>query len=146
LKDESSSKKPRTTIAELSRPARSLNHKFKDKTKKCTGRKRKTPIRSAKYHNWHTPFIWRQIQLAAKRVGWRMSATEIVRDLQKHDPEVFAGLRRTTVNSWIDRSGDKPCWTAALLAKVEQGNDPGHNKGGQCGILVSTCDMFKLTD
>lgn len=136
LEDDSSSKKMRMTIAELTRPARALKMKIKAANKKKSGRKKKVPVRPAKYHNWHTPFCWSQIQLAAKQVGWTMSSSEIVRVLQKRDPEVFAGLRRTTINSWIDRTGERPRWTDKMMKKVEQGNDPGHNKGGQRGVLV----------
>jgi hypothetical protein len=87
------------------------------------GRKRKNEPRPAKYHNWHTPFCWSQIKIAAKQVGWKMSASAIVRALNRTDPETFAGISRTTVEAWIDRKGPKPRWSDAVLKKVEQGND-----------------------
>lgn len=67
-----------------------------------------------------------------------MSASEIVKILKKRDPVTFDGLRRTTVNSWIDRSGPRPQWTAAVRERItsNKGNTPGHDKGGRRGILV----------
>lgn len=124
------------SIAELSRPARELKKIIKDKTKKPQGRKTKIPDRPAKYHNWFSPFAWSQICIAAKKAGWDMSASRIVKAAQLSDPVVFAGLARTTVNSWIDRSKTRPCWKASVLQRVHQGNNPGHNKGGQRGVLV----------
>jgi hypothetical protein len=66
-----------------------------------------------------------------------MGASAIVTAAQKLDPVLFAGLRRTTVKSWIDRSRDKPRWKESILKKVQQGNDPGHKNGGQHGVMVS---------
>ena len=126
-----------SSIAELSRPARMLKQKFKEENRKPQGWKQKIPLRSAKYHNWHTPFIWTQIEIAVRQAGWEMGASAIVSAAKKLDPVLFAGLRRTTVNSWIDRSRDKPRWKESILKKIEQGNDPGHKNGGQRGVLVS---------
>jgi hypothetical protein len=72
------SKKEKLPTAELSRPGRALKRKFKAGNRKPQGRKQKLPLRPAKYHNWFTPFVWSQIQIAAKKVGWTMSASEIV--------------------------------------------------------------------
>jgi len=132
-----------TTVAELTRPARALKRKL-HLAKKSSGRKETKVIRPATYHNWHTPFVWKQIQRAVKHVGWKMSASAIVKTLQTWDPIVFKGLRNSTVNSWIDRSGSKPKWTEALLHKVDQGNDPGHNKGGQRGVLVRRLAIYGI--
>ena len=136
LTDKSSNKRPRTSIAELTRPARAITQRMKEKTRKPQGRKRKIPIRPAKYHNWQTPFVGRQILQAGKQVGWKMSPTDIIAVLQKKDPEVFAGLKRTTVSGWIERSGSRPQWKGSFLLRIEQGDQPGHNKGGQRGVLV----------
>jgi hypothetical protein len=65
-----------------------------------------------------------------------MSASEIVATAKRMDPVVFDGLRRTTVDGWIDRSGERPRWKDSVLRKIDQGNDPGHNKGGSRGVLV----------
>jgi hypothetical protein len=127
---------PTKKIVELTRPVRALKEKIRSVKKSPKGRKRKNKARSAKYHNWHTPFCWSQIKIAAKQVGWKMSASDIVRALRRMDPDTFAGISRTTVEGWIDRKGPKPQWSDAVLKKAEQGNDPGHSKGGRRGILV----------
>lgn len=132
------------SIPELTRPARSILAKHKSKTRKPQGRKATKTTRPAKYHNWHTPACWSQILLAGKEVGWEMSATEIVRALKRRDPIMFAGIQRSTVNSWIDRSGPVPRWKATALAPMENGtsNEPGHTNGGRRGILVSFLIFF----
>ena len=86
--------------------------------------------------NWHNPLIWSQIETAARIVGWRMSSQEIVNELRKQNADTFRTLNRTTVNGWIDQTGDRPRWMDATLENNQKGNDPGHNKGGQRGILV----------
>ena len=65
-----------------------------------------------------------------------MSASAIVQALKRMDPDTFADISRTTIEGWIDRKGPTPRWSDAVLKKVEQGNDPGHSKGGRRGILV----------
>ena len=69
-------------------------------------------------------------------MGLKMSPTDIIAMLQKKDPEVFSGLKRTTVSGWIDQSGSCPQWKAGFLVRIEQGDQPGHNNGGQRGVLV----------
>lgn len=103
-------------IAELTRPARAIKEKMKNQKRKPQGKKRKNQSRPAKNTNWLTPFCWSQIAMVAKQVG-------------------FAGINRTTIDGWIDRSGDQPRWTEKTLQRVENGNSPGHNKGGRRGIL-----------
>jgi hypothetical protein len=77
-----------------------------------------------------------------------MSSSAMVTALRRMDPDTFAGISRTTIEGWIDRTGDRPQWRDAVLQKVEQGNDPGHNKGGRRGVLVrhsAKCmDIFSL--
>ncbi len=99
-------------------------------------------LHPAKYKNWHTPFCWNQISIATKRVGWQMSATKIAKELKKMDEATFATIHHNTIDSWIDRSGEKPRWKDSILQKMEMltGNSPGHNKGGRRGILV--CQTF----
>jgi hypothetical protein len=79
-----------------------------------------------------------------------MSSSAIVSALRRMDPDTFAGISCTTIETWIDRTGDKPRWRDAVLQKVEQGNDPGHNKGGRRGVLVchsAICtEIFSLRD
>ena len=101
---DDSHRKTRSSITELSCPARMLKQKFKDDNRKPQGWKRKRFLKSAKYHNWHTPFIWTQIEIAVCQVGWKMGGSAIVAAARKLDPVLFAGLSRTTVNSWIDHS------------------------------------------
>ncbi len=38
--------------------------------------------KKAMYVNWHSPFLWSQIEAAGQRVGWQMSASEIHNELQ----------------------------------------------------------------
>lgn len=92
-------------IAELSRPAREIEAQFCKKHRDTRGRKQKNEKQPAKYHNWCAPFLMIQIETAAQCAGWQMSQTEIVREAQKIDPVVFAGLKPSTVAGWIDRSG-----------------------------------------
>jgi hypothetical protein len=129
-----------TTVAELTRPGRAILKKHKEKSRKPQGRKKKKHVeRPAKYHNWHTPACWSQVLLAAKEAGPRMSATEIVKSLKRRDPVIFAGISRTTVESWINRSADPPCWINSIITRMRDGtgNMPGHNKGGRRGILAN---------
>ena len=65
-----------------------------------------------------------------------MSSSAMVSALRRMDPDTFAGISRTTIEAWIDRTGDKPQWRNTVLQKVEQGNNPGHTKGGRRGVLV----------
>ena len=125
-------------IAELTWPARALKEKIRSKKTNPKGSKQKNEARPAKYHNWHTPFCWSQIKIAAKKVGWKMSASAIVQALNRMDPNTFSDISHMTIEGWIDLKGPKPRWSDAVLKKVEQGlgNDPGHSKGGRRGILV----------
>lgn len=69
--------------------------------------------------------------------GPRWSTRAIVRELKKRDLKTFDRLSHTTINGWIDRSGSKPKWAETFMACLQHGNEPGHSKGGQRGILVS---------
>ena len=66
-----------------------------------------------------------------------MGGSAIVAAEQKLDPVLFAGLSRTTVNSWIDHSGERLWWNESILKKFEQEYDLGHKNGGQRGVVVS---------
>lgn len=98
--------------------------------------KAEIPLQPAKYHNWFTSFVWSQIQIAANKVRWTISTSEIVAMAKQMDPVVFDGLHQTTVDGWINCSGERPHWKDSVLRKIDQGNDPGHNKGGSQGVLV----------
>jgi hypothetical protein len=130
------------SVAELSRPAHSLNAKFKEKVRKASGRKSKNKEKRTKYHNWFTPFLFKQIEAARISSGGpKWSTRTIIRDLHKKDCETFKGLYRTTMDGWIDRSGNKPCWSNTTLEHIKKGNEPGHANGGRKGVLVSTIDQ-----
>lgn len=125
------------SIAELSRPARSLKEKFKAKVRKVSGRKRNNTEKPAKYHNWFTPFLFKQIEDARITSGGPTWSTRaIIRELQKKDFATFKGLSRTTINGWIDRSQNKPRWSEKTLERVRKGNEPGHVNGRRKGVLV----------
>lgn len=131
------------TIAELSRPANALVKKFKDKNRKPQGRKQTVDDKPTKYHNWLTPFLFTQIENARIAAGGpRWSTRAIVHELNKRDPRTFGHLSHSTINGWIDRSGSKPKWTETFLIRLQHGNEPGHSKGGQQGVLVSDTLYF----
>lgn len=132
---DESVKKIKGNIPELSRPARAIVEKVKNRKRKPQGRKRTNALRPAKNTNWLTPFCWTQIVIVAKQVGWKMSASAIANALKKRDPITFAGINRTTIDEWIDRTGDQPRWKEKILRRAENGNSTGHNKGGRRGIL-----------
>jgi hypothetical protein len=72
----------------------------------------------------------------AKQVGWSMGASDIAMRLKKRDPVTFGQISRNTIEGWIDRSSGNPRWKDSVLRRVEDGNNPGHDKGGRRGILV----------
>jgi hypothetical protein len=76
--------------------------------------------------------------------GPRWSTRSIVRELKKKDPETFQGFSRTTLDKWIDHTGDKPKWSKRTLERVKHGNDPGHANGGRKGIFVSINIAYKI--
>jgi hypothetical protein len=129
-------KKIKGNIAELTRPARDLKGKIHTQKRKPQGRKQTHKPRPAKYNNWLTPFCWTQIVVVAKQAGRSMGASDIAMRLKKRDPVTFAQISRNMIEGWIDRSSGKPCWKESVLRRVEEGNSPGHNKGGCRGILV----------
>lgn len=100
------------------------------------GRKRKHPPVEAERTNWFSPFLFTQIDAAAKQVGWQMSPAAIVDLLQKRDPVVFSRLTRQVVGRWIDRADGRPKWKAAVMVRLEAGNRPG-GQPTRHGILVS---------
>ena len=126
------------TVAELSRPARDIVQKLKEKTRKPQGRKVKVhEHENATYHNWFTPFLFNQIENARIIAGGpKWSTRNIVNELKKKDHNTFAKLNRTTVDGWIDRTETKPKWSERTLERLKRGNDLGHSKGGQKGVLV----------
>ncbi|KAJ7926601.1 hypothetical protein B0H13DRAFT_2265856 [Mycena leptocephala] len=110
----------------------------KKRQKENRGRMRKTVLKDAVYTNWMTPLLWPQIEEAARHPSlWPgMSASAIQAVLIKNNPTIFAKISRTTINSWIDRRGEKPCWSENTLARAEKGNFQGHPNGGRRGALA----------
>ena len=49
------------TVAVLSRPAKLVKKEFKEQTRKPQGRKAIRPCKATIYHNWFTPFLFKQI-------------------------------------------------------------------------------------
>ena len=131
------------SIAELSRPNRAESERVRQQRKETEkkGRPYVHKARDAVYHNWFSPFLWSQITSAGKEAGWQMGASEIRNRLQRKDPVVFAGISRTTINSWIDRSGSRARWSDATLNLAEKGNHQRHPNGGRRGVLVSTSTL-----
>lgn len=77
---------------------------------------------SAHVH-WMSPFLWAQIDAAARKVGWPYSQAAIVKELNKVDPKTFLKLVPQTVRRWLAQ----PCvkgkpWSDTTLARVEEGN------------------------
>lgn len=64
-----------------------------------------------------------------------MSPSEIVWDLKCYDPVSFERLAPQTLGAWIDRSGDKPQWSARTLAYVQKGYRPG-GETTRIGVLI----------
>ncbi|KAG1778131.1 hypothetical protein EV702DRAFT_920199, partial [Suillus placidus] len=93
--------------------------------------------------NWHGPFTWSQIDAAAKNPGVQWSATHLVQQLKNHDPKIFKNLAHSTVEGWIDRSGNKPQWSEAALRMAELSNHQGHSNGGQRGVFTNYPDVEK---
>jgi hypothetical protein len=114
-----------------------VERKLKAKNRKPQGRKTIHEPGNAIYHNWFTPFLFKQIENSRILAGGpKWSTRAIVRDLKKRDPVVFGKLNRTTVDGWIDRSREKPRWSDKTLKHIQQGNEQGHNNGGQKGVFV----------
>jgi hypothetical protein len=125
-------------VAELSRPARDLRAKFKKERRKPQGRKALHTKVQAKRPNWVTPFLFQQIENARITAGGpKWSTRAIERELKKKDPVTFKNFSQTTIDSWINRSGDVPKWSEKTLARVKRGNDTANHNGGQKGVLVS---------
>ena len=125
-------------VAEVTRPARSLKEKFKKQIQKPQGRKQKHEPRAARYVHWLSPLLWPKIKMAAKVAGGpTMSSRSIVHYLKRQDSKTFSLLSPSTVEGWVDRTGDKPRWSESVVRRLQQGHQPGHSKGGRRGILVS---------
>ena len=76
--------------------------------------------------------------------GPKWSTRSIAKELKKRDPVTFQGFSHTTLDKWIDRTGDKPKWSERTHECVKHGNDPGHANGGRKGIFVSIDVTYKM--
>lgn len=131
--EDTPSKRPKLSVAELSRPNQAESERTcrKHREAQQRGHPRVLEHKNTVYHNWFSPFLWSQILLAGKAVGWQMSASAICNCLQKKDPAVFGKISRTTINEWIDRSRDRPRWSENTLRLAEKGNHQRHPNGGR---------------
>ena len=126
------------SVVELSRPAHALKKRLQEQNRKPQGQKAFRQSQKTKYHNWFTPFLFKQIENARIVAGGpKWSTSAIVKELQKHNYKTFKALSRTTINEWINRSDRIPKWSERTIERVHNGNQVGSN-GGCRGILVST--------
>ena len=129
-------------FAEHSRPMRELKKLLQARRKSKVGRKIKREDRKSRYVNWTAPFLWERILQAGKRAEPQMCPVDIVKDLNKRrDPIHFRGLTMQNIGRWIDRSGPKPKWSAAVLKRAARGNCPG-GMTTRVGILVGSFAYF----
>lgn len=135
----------RLDLAEQSRPKRAIEETLHQSTRKPQGRKRKHEWETAKYVNWHSPFLWPAIERAALHpsVGLNMSTTRIKDVLVRVNPDsVYGRLNRSTIEGWIDRTGTRPHWSEAALAMAAKGHIQGGH-GGFRGYLAGYPDVVQ---
>lgn len=130
-------------VAEASRPKRQFVEDLRQ-GRTDVGRPRVKVYKAAVLTNWMTPLLWSIIERTAKRLGPRMGASEIARELQRTDPVLFKKIAPQTVGSWIDRTGVSPKWSQKTLECVTKGNRPG-GLTTRVGILVH-CICLVLID
>lgn len=111
-------------VAELSRPFRQFNDEARYK-RDSRGRKRVREHEDASRTNWTHPFLFDQIDTAAREVIPAFSPTEIVRRLQQRNPNQFLPLTSQVVGRWIERPPHQPPrWKESVRIRAEQGNKP----------------------
>ena len=111
-------------VAEASRPYRTFKEEVRQQ-RGAVGRPYMVEYKPAVLVNYYNPLIWFHIARVGEYCRPQMSQAEIVRELKKIDPVVFAKLAPQTLGAWIDRSGESPHWSDKTLAQVERGNSPG---------------------
>jgi hypothetical protein len=86
--------------------------------------------------NWHSHFIWVQIEVAVKRVGWGPS--DLTKYLKMTNPSgVFDGIGPGVIRCWITTDEfDNKCWKELTKMRVEKGAQLGGK--GHSRTLVST--------
>jgi hypothetical protein len=125
------------SVPENSQPCRQYKEDTR-KLKKPVGRKRKHEQKVAKCTNWFSPFLWRQIEIAAKRAGRPWSPSAIAKEARKIDPKVFASLTEQVVGRWIDpiaKAEGTSKWKDSVLTQVAKGNSP-RGENTRVGVLV----------
>jgi len=126
-------------LAELSRPRRQFKEDEKKK-RKPQGRKRTHNQETAQRMNWFQPFIWTDIEEAARRAGKPWQPRAITKEAKHINPKTFATLTEQVVGRWIDRDAHNKRgiwkWKDAVLEEVAHGNAPG-GQSTRSGILVS---------
>ncbi|KAF8187081.1 hypothetical protein K438DRAFT_1973251 [Mycena galopus ATCC 62051] len=58
--------------------------------------------------------------------------------------DIFEHLAHSTVEGWIDHSGDKLQWSDRTLERAEVGNFQGHPNGGRRGVLANHPELAGL--
>ena len=125
------------SVAEDSRPRREYKEDTR-KLRKPAGRKRKHEQSISTRTNWFSPFLWRQIEIAAKRAGRPWSPSSIAREARKIDPKVFGTLTEQVVGRWIDpvaKAEGTSKWKDSVLVHVAKGNAP-RGENTRVGVLV----------
>jgi hypothetical protein len=131
-------------VQEALRPHRQYKEDVR-KDNKPAGHKQVHDQKAAKCTNWFSPFLWTQIEVAARCAGKPWSPCVIAREAKKSDPKVFGRLMEQVVGRWIDpiaKAEGLSKWKESVLIQVVKGNSPhGHNT--RVGILV--CLFFFAT-
>jgi hypothetical protein len=125
------------SVAEDSRPHRQYKENSRA-LRKPAGRKRTNEQTVSKCTNWFSPFLWRQIEIAAKRAGRPWSPSAIAREAKKIDPKVFGALTEQVVGRWIDpvaKAEGISKWKDSVLVQVAKGNAP-RGENTKVGVLV----------
>ena len=126
------------SIAEMSRP----NRAFKQQAKEASSRQCqiKNPTIATRI-TWYNPFLWRHFEDAANQPSMksRLNASQIVKYLQKKDPQLFVRLTRQVVARMIDfnpKDGGRPRWTQETLTAVQNAAQGVPRPPTHGGILV----------
>ncbi|VDC01185.1 unnamed protein product [Peniophora sp. CBMAI 1063] len=136
LRDESPPKEQKKAeIAELSRPECHTKARILKKLKSNVGPKPQREVKGAIYVNWHTPFLWRQIEAARKVAGW--SSRGIQKELVRPNADIFGCISHNSIQAWFDLSNPlAPKWSESCIEMNKLGNHQAEgNKGGCRGVL-----------
>lgn len=136
-------------VVEASRPNQTLKEEVCQQ-RGSVGHPRMVEYKPAILMNYYNPLIWVRIARVGVYCRPQMSPTQIIRELKKLDPVVFAKLVPQTLGAWIDRSGESPRWSDSTLAQVERGNSPG-GLTTRVGVLIkypdaTTTSLKSLSD